>query len=125
MPLYPHMDTGKGTVRFADGTIGSMDVQFSTKVAYPTTEVELIGSEGNIVARVMETIRTEYTIYASTGQTTFRSTQSDAIYEEMRSWINALTGKGDFQMPAEEAAKILALCLAWAESTQTNQPVCL
>ncbi len=124
-PVYPHMDNGKGTVRFANGVIGSMDVMFSTEVPYPSTEVELIGTEGNIVLRLFEAVRSEYTIYKADGQTTFRSTNSDSIYEEMASWVAALNGEGEFHMPAEEAAKILALCLAWKESAKTNQPVCL
>ena len=124
-PLYPHMDNGKGIVRFANGVIGSADIYFSTEVPYPTTEVELIGSEGNIVLRLFEAVRSEYTIYKADGQTTFGSMNSDSIYEEMRSWINALTGKGDFQMPADEAAEILRLCIAWRESAKTNQVVVL
>jgi len=122
-PVYPHMDNGKGTVRFADGTIGSMDVQFSTEVPYPSTEVELVGSEGNIVLRLFEAVRSEYTVYKADGQTTRSAVQSDSVYEEMCSWVRGLRGQGAFQMPAEEAATILELCLAWQESAKTNQPV--
>jgi len=122
---WPHMDNGKGLVRFADGAIGSMDVYFSTEVPYPTTEVELVGREGNIVLRVAETSWTEYSLYKASGVTTHRARQSDSIYEEMRSWVRALNGQGPFEMPAEEAAIVLELCVAWKESAKTGQPVTL
>ncbi|HDZ19732.1 hypothetical protein LCGC14_0015770 [marine sediment metagenome] len=124
-PLYPHMDNGKGIVRFANGVIGSADIYFSTEVPYPTTEVELIGSEGNIVVRLFEAVRSEYTICKADGETTFRGMNSDSIYQEMKSWAAALAGQGEFEMPAEEAAEILRLCIAWKESAKTNQAVVL
>ena len=121
----PFMDNGKGMVRFKDGTIGSMDLYFSTEYPYPTTELELVGQEGSIVLRVNETGWTEYSVYKPSGVTTHRSQQPDSIYEEMRSWVRALTGGGPFEMPAEEALKVLELCIAWKESARTHQPVSL
>jgi len=124
-PVYPHMDNGKAVVRFANGVIGSADIYFSTEAPYPSTEVELVGSKGNIVARLFETVHAEVTVFKADGQTTFRSVENDSIYEEMRSWVAALGGKGKFEMPAGEAEKILELCVAWKESARTHEAVSL
>ena len=123
--FLPHMDNGKAIVRFANGVIGSADIYFSNDVPYPTTEVELIGAKGNIQLRLLETIRAEVTVYGAAGPVTEESTENDTIWEEMCGWVKALKGEGEFEMPAEEAAKVLELCIAWKESARTHQPVAL
>ncbi|MHC4563343.1 MAG: Gfo/Idh/MocA family protein [Planctomycetota bacterium] len=121
----PHMDNGKATVRFANGVIGSADIYFSNDVPYPSTEVELIGTTGNIHLRLWEAVRAEVTVFTADGPMTEESMENDATWEEMCSWVRALRGEGEFEMPAEEASSILELCLAWKQSAATHQPVSL
>jgi len=121
----PFMDNGKALVRFKDGTIGSMDVCFSTEWPYPHTVVELMGREGSLILRLTEANWTECTIYKESGLTTHRGSQEDAIAGEMKSWVRACLDKTEPEMSAEEAMKVLELCIGWKESAKTGQPVCL
>jgi predicted dehydrogenase len=123
--FLPHMDNGKATVRFANGVIGSADIYFSTKVAYPTTEVELVGTEGNIHLRVWNMTRAEATVFTPAGQDQAAAEDKDSIIAEMQSWVAALRGEGEFIMPATEAAGILELCIAWKQSAVSHEPVTL
>ena len=119
----PFMDNGKAMVRFQDGTIGSMDVYFSTEWPYPHTVVELIGREGALILRATETQWTEYTIYKKSGIRTSRRQPEDTISGEMKRWVKACLDKTEPEMPAEEAMKVLELCIGWKESAKTKQPV--
>jgi predicted dehydrogenase len=123
--FLPHMDNGKATVRFANGVIGSADIYFSTKVDYPTTEVELIGTEGNIHLRLWNMTRAEATVFTASGQVSEEATDPDSIVAEMHHWVAAMEGRGEFIMPAREAATILELCIAWKHSAATHKPVSL
>ena len=123
--FLPHMDNGKAVVRFENGVIGSADIYFSNDVPYPTTEIELIGSTANIQLRLTETVQADVTIFTADGPETTVTVENDTIWEEMCGWVRALKGEGEFEMPAEEAAKVLQLCLAWKESARTHQPVAL
>ena len=124
-PHLPHMDNGKGTVRFANGAIGSMDILFSSSVPYPSTVLELIGQVGNITIRINEEAVTEFTIYTDDGVETGSSQQPDSIPGEMQSWVRSLIDQTPAGMQPEEAKGILELCLAWAESAKCHEPVTL
>jgi predicted dehydrogenase len=124
-PHLPHMDNGKGTVRFESGVIGSMDILFSNSVPYPSTVLELIGQAGNITVRTNEQHVTEFWIYTDSGVETGSSQQPDSIPGEMQAWVGSLVDSTRAEMPAEEAMGILELCLAWAESAKRHEPVML
>jgi predicted dehydrogenase len=123
-PTMPFMDNGKGLVRFADGTIGSMDIMFSADCPYPSTELELIGMDGNILLRI-DADGTRYTVHRSDGIEEVHHAPQEPIFEEMRQWVAALLHNTPPHMSAREAAGILELCLAWKDSARTNTPVML
>ena len=124
-PHLPHMDNGKGTVRFANGVIGSMDILFSNTAPYPATVLELIGKTGNITVRINEETLTEFRIYSDSGVETGSSQEPDSIPGEMQAWVDSLVNKTPAEMQPEEAKGILELCLAWAESARRHEPVML
>lgn len=120
---YPFMDNGKATVRFKDGSIGSMDIYFSTEWPYLGTDVELMGTEGSLILRITEDHWIEYTIYKRSGIIKYRSKPEDAINAEMNSWVKSCIEKTESELSAEQAMKVLELCVAWKKSAETNRPV--
>jgi predicted dehydrogenase len=121
----PFMDNGKALVRFKNGSFGSMDIYWSVEWPFPRNMVELMGKIGTIILCENEFNWTEYTVYKKSSIITFRSKPDDSIKVEMKSWVKSCIEKTEPELSAEEAMKVLELCIAWKKSAETNHQVCL
>jgi len=118
----PYMDNGKALVRFKNGCIGSMDIYFSVEWPLPSAEVEVIGTEGSLVA-TESAFGNHYTLYKKEGPITVQKAQRDREMEELRHWVNACINKTRPEIPAEDGRRITEIALAWREAVKTKQPV--
>lgn len=121
----PHsiwMDTGKGTVRFADGRMGSMDIIFNVECGAPPWEMEVVGTKGIARAHLdmMEGI-----VWSSGGCRVFHRTQNDTIVVAVNSFVKSCVQGVQPEVTLNHIHRVLELSLAWKRSASENAPVSL
>lgn len=121
-PNFPFPDSGKGTVRYADGRIGSMDIYYATPCRAPEWEIEMAGREG--------LLRTTGAVYEGivwhVGETTPRSfyrNQNDVILGAISHWVASCRERSDPEMNLRDSCRAIQLCAAWEESSAAARPV--
>lgn len=119
-PESPYSDSGKFTVRFRDGRLGSADVVASLEVPAPLWEVEAVGTEGFL--RTQQSVAEGF-MYTGGGTTAFGRTQADVLLAEMEDWVAACRQRRSPDLPIDQARRALALCLAWKEASGAGRPV--
>jgi len=123
----PFMDNGKALVRFENGSVGSMDIYFSVEWPFKWMEVELMGTEGSIIATESRFER-HYSIYGNEGVTSSvwdPPAPLERETNEIKDWIETCIDKTKPKFSVEEAKRVLKICLAWRESAKNNQPMLL
>jgi predicted dehydrogenase len=118
------MDSGKGTVRFADGRLGSMDILYATPCPAPQWEIEVAGRNG--------ILRTTGAVYEGIlwhvqepAVRSFYRNQNDVILDAITHWVTSCRDRGDPEMNLTDSCRAIQLCAAWLEAAQTAQPVSL
>lgn len=119
-PGSPFMDNGKAVCRLQSRAIASADLYFSTRWPFPTWEIEVIGSTGAI-----KTMQTGYEAmqFGPTGVEAFQQTRNDMVLAEIQDWVDACRTGGRPEVPVEDAARTLAVCLAAKRSADDGLPV--
>jgi predicted dehydrogenase len=121
-PQSPFFDNAKALLRFADGTLGSIDAYFSMRWRYPSWEVELVGSKGAIKT-TQSTF--EGALYSADGVAGFYRSQNDHLAAELRHWLGACRGKWPPEVTLADARRTIEASLACLKSAQSGQPVAL
>lgn len=123
-PDFPFMDSGKGTVRFADGRLGSMDILYATPCPAPQWEIEVVGREG--------ILRTTGAVYEGIlwhvrepAVRSFYRNQNDVILDAITHWVASCHNRGDQEMNLTDSCRAVQVCAAWLEAAETAQPVAL
>jgi predicted dehydrogenase len=124
----PHsiwMDTGKGTVRFEDGRMGSMDIIFNVSCGAPSWEMEVVGTEGIARAHldVMEGILWHKEDRGA--PRVFYRQQNDTIANGVGRFVRSILDGKELDVTPQHGRNVLELCLAWTKSSELNQPVSL
>lgn len=124
----PHsiwMDTGKGTVRFGDGRMGSMDIIFNVSCGAPAWEMEVVGTDGIARAHldVMEGI-IWHKDDADAPRVFYRN-QNDVIGDAVGRFVNSIKNGTPLDITPEHGRNVLELCLAWTRSAAEHQAVSL
>ena len=124
----PHsiwMDTGKGTVRFEDGRMGSMDIIYNVSCGAPAWEMEVVGTEGIARAHldVMEGI-IWHKDDAGAPRVFYRQ-QNDVIGDGVGRFVRSITEGAPLDITPQHARNVLELCLAWTRAANENQAVAL
>ena len=122
----PHsiwMDTGKGTVRFEDGRMGSMDIIFNVSCGAPAWEMEVVGTDG--VARahldVMEGI--VWHKDDDGAPRVFYRAQNDTIDAAVERFVRSVRDSHPLDVTPEHARNVLELCLAWNRAADEHRAV--
>jgi predicted dehydrogenase len=124
----PHsiwMDTGKGTVRFEDGRMGSMDIIYNVSCGAPAWEMEVVGTDGIARAHldVMEGI-IWHKDDAGAPRVFYRN-QNDVIGDAVDRFVRSIVDGAPLDITPQHARNVLELCLAWTRSAEENQAVAL
>jgi predicted dehydrogenase len=119
------MDTGKATVRFKDGCLGSMDIIFNISCGAPSWEMEVVGTEGIARAHldVMEGIIWHKDDKGS--PRVFYRQQNDTIAAAVERFVRAILDQKPLDITPAHARNVLELCLAWNQSATDHQSVVL
>ena len=124
----PHsiwMDTGKGTVRFEDGRMGSMDIIYNVSCGAPSWEMEVVGTDGIARAHldVMEGIIWHKDDKGS--PRVFYRQQNDTIGDAVGRFVRSIRDGQALDVTPEHARNVLELCLAWNRAAAAHQAVAL
>jgi predicted dehydrogenase len=125
-PHSSHPDLGTGTVRFDDGTLGTMTMTYSTdcREAWGNWEVEVVGTDG-----ILRTAHQGYEgIHWQAGDLDDRSTSvfgrttSPVLERLFDAFVETIRGDRPQQTPAtEDAAGALGLCRAWEHAADAGR----
>jgi predicted dehydrogenase len=127
-PKSPFMDNGKATVKFKNGSIGSVDLYFSVEWPFPLTSVEIVGTKGNMYAVLGHTEKT-ITIYNKEGIYSqvfpWDGANDDLLDYEVENWVKTLIERIPLTPPlsAIEARSVLEVCIGWERSAKTNNVI--
>jgi predicted dehydrogenase len=124
----PHsiwLDTGKATVRFEDGRMGSADIIFNVSCGAPAWEMEVVGTDG--IARAHLDVQEGILWHkdSPSAPRTFYRNQNDVIGSAVDRFVRSLTRGEPLDITLEQGRNVLELCLAWTESSRAHQPVTL
>lgn len=124
----PHsiwLDTGKGTVRFEDGRMGSMDMIFNVSCGAPAWEMEVVGTEGIARAHLdmMEGIIWHKDDHGT--PRVFYRKQNDVIGDAVSRFVRSILEGSPLDITPEHGRAVLELCLAWSRSAERHQAVAL
>jgi predicted dehydrogenase len=124
----PHsiwLDTGKMTVRFEDGRMGSADIIFNVSCGAPAWEMEVVGTDGIARAHldVMEGIIWHKS--SSGAPKVFYRDQNDVIESAVHYFVRSILKGEPLDSTLEHGRNVLELCLAWTRSSATHAPVLL
>lgn len=124
----PHslwMDTGKGTVRFADGRMGSMDIIFNVNCGAPAWEMEVVGADG--IARAHLDMMEGILWHKEDPGTprVFYRHQNDVIGEGVGRFVRSIVEGTPLDITPEHGRNVLELCLAWTRSANEHQAISL
>ena len=124
----PHslwLDTGKATLRFDDGRMGSTDLIFNVACGAPAWEMEVVGTDGIARAHLdmMEGI-IWHKDDAGAPRVFYRS-QNDVIANAVGYFVRSVLEDAPLDITLEHGRSVLEVCLAWSRSSVTHQPVAL
>ena len=124
-PHSAHPDLGTGTVRFADGTLGTMTMTYSTdcREQWGNWEVEVVGTDG--------IVRTGHHGYEGIhwhggdpddrSATAFARTTSPVLERTFDAFVETVDGSRPWNTPTpDEMAAALGLCQAWESADATG-----
>jgi len=116
-------DTGKTTVRFEDGRMGSADIIFNVGCGAPSWEMEVVGTDGIARAHLdmMEGI-IWHKDHASVPKVFYRS-QNDVIGSAVDYFVRSILKDEPLDIPLEQGRSVLELCLAWTRSANSHASV--
>ncbi len=122
----PHsiwMDTGKGTVRFEDGRMGSMDIIFNVSCGAPSWEMEVVGADG--IARAHLDAMEGIIWHKDDGgdPRVFYRAQNDTIDAALDRFARAVIDGHSLDVTPEHARNVLELCLAWNRAAAEHRAV--
>jgi predicted dehydrogenase len=128
-PYSAHSDIGTATVRFANGTQGTMTVTYSTdcRERLGNWEIEVVGTDG-----IGRTTHTGYEGLVWHGGTpeersveAFARTQSPILDRQFATFVDAarLAEYPDIVPRPEAVTEALALCDRWEESVQSGEAI--
>lgn len=120
----PWMDSGKATVAFDNGKLGSMDIYFAVPCRRaPLWEIEVGGTKG--ILRTQQGI-CEGTLWDADGNASyFYRSQNPILQAEIESFINACRSGKKPDLNIEDAYTAFEVCIGWYESSQKHMPVSL
>ncbi len=123
-PDFPFMDSGKGTVRYADGRLGSMDIYYATPCPAPQWEIEMAGRDG--------ILRTTGAVYEGLlwhvdepHVRSFYRNQNDVILGAITHWVASCRERTEPEMNLTDSCRAIQLCAAWIEAAESAAPVTL
>ncbi|WP_101295838.1 Gfo/Idh/MocA family protein [Halegenticoccus soli] len=125
-PHSVHPDLGTATVRFEDGTLGTMTMTYATDCREPlgNWEFEAVGTDG--------TIRTRHEGYEgihwhsnAAGRRTelFGRTQSPILDEQFAAFLETVRNgveSGAAKLSPDQAVEVMELCEAWERAAATR-----
>lgn len=122
----PHsiwMDSGKGTVRFEDGRMGSMDIIFNVNCGAPAWEMEVVGTEG--IARAHLDVMEGIVWHRDDGGAprVFYRAQNDTIDAAVERFVRSVREGHPLDVTPEHARNVLELCLAWNRAAAEHRAV--
>ena len=122
----PHsiwFDSGKGTVRFDDGRMGSMDIIFNVSCGAPSWEMEVVGTDG--IARAHLDIMEGIIWHKDNTRSpmVFYRNQNNTIDSAVDSFVSSILNDNPVDIPLEQGRAVLELCIAWTRSAAKHQPV--
>lgn len=124
----PHsiwMDTGKGTVRFEDGRMGSMDIIFNVSCGAPSWELEVVGVNGIARAHLDATECIIWHKDEPGSPRVFYRCQNDVIGEAVNWFVRSIVEGVPLDVTLEHGRRVLELSLAWKRSASACAPVSL
>ena len=122
----PHsiwMDTGKGTVRFEDGRMGSMDIIFNVSCGAPAWEMEVVGTEGIARAHLDMMEGIVWHKDDKGAPRVFYRAQNDTIDAAVERFVHAVRDGHPLDVTPEHARNVLELCLAWNRAAAEHSSV--
>jgi predicted dehydrogenase len=126
-PDFPWMDSGKAVVRYAQGKLGSMDIDYSVPCPAPPWEIEVSGRDG-----LLRTNGGNYEgmIWRRGGLDRarlepFAPTRDDTLLAATAHVVTCCEQRTPFEMDAEEGYRAVELCAAWKASAASHEPVAL
>ena len=124
----PHslwLDTGKTTVRFEDGRMGSADIIFNVACGAPAWEMEVVGTDG--IARAHLDVMEGIVWHKDDGgkPRVFYRNQNDTIESAVGFFVRSVLSGDPLDIPLEQGRSVLELCLAWTQSSSLCEAVSL
>ncbi len=122
----PHsiwMDTGKGTVRFEDGRMGSMDIIFNVNCGAPAWEMEVVGANGIARAHLDAMEGIIWHKDDSGAPRVFYRAQNDTIDDAVERFARTALDDHPLEVTPEHARNVLELCLAWNRAAAEHRAV--
>ena len=124
-PDSPFMDQGKIVMRLEDGAIAACDMYFSNRFAYPTWDLEVIGTEaalrthagtpGDGVPQAL--------LWSKDGVETLAVPKGSFWTEDTAAWVGAFAAGREAEINAEEGRIITEVTLACWESAKRKAVV--
>lgn len=124
-PHSTHPDLGTATVRFADNTLGTMTMTYSTDCREPwgNWEVEVVGTDG-----ILRTTHQGYEgIYWGADDpddrsgTVFARTTTPVLQRIFDAFVQSIRGNRPWNAPTTtDAAAALGLCCAWKQASKVG-----
>jgi predicted dehydrogenase len=117
------MDNGKAIFRFANRTLGSLDIYFSVReFRLPSWEIEVVGSRGAV--RTQQT-NYEGALFVDDGPRVFHRSQNDVLRAEVQAWFDCCRSGTQPEVTVEHARSVIEVALACRQSSQQHVPVAL
>jgi predicted dehydrogenase len=124
-PDSPFMDCGRMVLKMAQGGSAVFDMLFCNRFAYPSWQLEIVGTEGVIAIQrsAPDSNGAVVTMHSAQGTQTLPLPQQTPGWEHF--WIDEFVNSCELSLDAAQASKITHLSLAARKSALTGQPVVL
>jgi predicted dehydrogenase len=124
-PDSPFMDCGRMVLKMAQGGSAVFDMLFCNRFAYPSWQLEIVGTEGVIAIQrsAPDSNGAVVTMHNAQGTQTLPLPQQTPGWEHF--WIDEFVNGSELSLDAAQALKITHLSLAARKSALTGQPVVL
>ena len=123
-PDSPFMDQGKIVLGFDDGTLGACDMYFSHRFAFPTWDLEVVGTEGVIRTHVgRDDGVPPALLWTAGGVERLDVPKGDNWTADTAAWVHAFATKQPPPIDAEEGRINTEVCLACRDSAEQGRPI--
>lgn len=122
-PQSPFMDCGRMLLRMAQGGSAVFDMLFCNRFAYPTWQLEVVGSEGVIAIQRSEPGANALVVTLHNAQGTQTLPQPEQTPGWEHFWIDEFVTGRPLSLDAAQALEITRLSLAARDSAHTGQAV--